>query len=80
MGCGKDITIKKLAETIQKAVGHNGKIIWDSSKPDGTHKKLMDVSKMKALGWTYSTGLDEGIEKTYKWFLENINKFDEVKL
>ncbi len=80
IGSGKDITIKELAETIQKAVGHQGKIIWDSSKPDGTPRKLMDVSKMKGMGWTYSTELDEGIEKTYKWFLENINNFKKVKL
>ena len=80
VGSGKDITIKVLAETIQKAVGHQGEIIWDSSKPDGTPRKLMDVSKMKAMGWTYTTELDEGIEKTYKWFLENINNFKEVKL
>jgi GDP-L-fucose synthase len=79
VGSGKDITIKQLAETIQKAVGHHGEIIWDSSKPDGTPRKLMDVSKMKAMDWTYSTELDKGIEKTYKWFLENINNFKEVK-
>jgi GDP-L-fucose synthase len=80
VGSGKDITIKELAETIQKAVGHQGEIVWDSSKPDGTPRKLMDVYKMKAMGWTYSTELNEGIEKTYKWFLENINNFKEVKL
>ena len=80
VGSGKDITIKELAETIQKAVGHQGEIVWDSSKPDGTPRKLMDVSKMKAMGWTYTTELDKGIEKTYKWFLENINNFKEVKL
>jgi GDP-L-fucose synthase len=80
VGSGKDITIKELAETIQKALGHQGEIIWDSSKPDGTPRKLMDVSKMKAMGWSCSTDLDTGIEKTYKWFLENINNFKEVKL
>ena len=80
VGSGKDITIKELAETIQKAVGHKGEIVWDSSKPDGTPRKLMDVSKMKAMGWTYSTELNEGIEKTYKWFLKNINNFKEVKI
>ena len=80
VGSGKDITIKELAETIQKAVGHQGEIVWDSSKPDGTPRKLLDVSKMKRMGWTYSTDLDEGIEKTYNWFLENINNFKEVKL
>ena len=80
VGSGNDITIKELAHAIQKAVGHKGEIVWDSSKPDGTPRKLMDVSKMKAMGWSYSTKLDEGIEKTYKWFLENINNFKEVKL
>ena len=80
VGSGKDITIKELAETIQKATGHQGDIIWDSSKPDGTPRKLMDVSKMKSMGWTYSTELDKGIEKTYHWFLENINNYKEVKL
>jgi len=80
VGSGKDITIKELAETIQNVTGHQGEIIWDSTKPDGTPRKLMDVSKMKAMGWTYSTELDKGIEKTYKWFLDNINNFKEVKL
>tara|TARA_B100000925_G_scaffold171416_1_gene129104 strand:+ start:4748 stop:5701 length:954 start_codon:yes stop_codon:yes gene_type:complete len=80
IGSGKDITIKDLAENIQKAVAHKGDIIWDSSKPDGTPRKLLDVSKMEAVGWTYSTELDQGIEKTYKWFLENINNFNEMKL
>ena len=57
IGSGKDITIKQLAETIQNVVGHKGDIIWDNSKPDGTPRKLLDVSKMKALGWHYSTNL-----------------------
>ena len=80
IGSGKDITIKELAETIQSTIGHKGKIIWDASKPDGTPRKLMDVSKMKELGWEYTTELELGIEKTYQWFLENINKIKEVKL
>ena len=80
IGSGKDITIKELAETIQNTIGHKGKIIWDASKPDGTPRKLMDVSKMKELGWEYTTELELGIEKTYQWFLENINKIKEVKL
>ncbi len=75
IGSGKDITIKELAFIIQKAIGHKGELIWDNTKPDGTPKKLLDVSKMQALGWTYTTELDEGIKKTYNWFLENINKF-----
>ena len=80
VGSGKDITIKELAETIQKVTGHRGEIIWDSEKPDGTPRKLMDVSKMKEKGWEYSTELKEGIEKTYAWFLENIHDIKEVKM
>jgi len=80
VGSGKDITIKELAETIQKVTGHQGEIIWDSLKPDGTPRKLMDVSKMKEIGWEYSTELKEGIEKTYAWFLENIESLKEVKM
>ena len=80
IGSGKDVTIKKLAETIQKVCEHKGNIIWDSEKPDGTPRKLMDVSKIKNLGWSYSTELEEGIIKTYKWFLENIENIKEVKL
>ena len=73
VGSGEDITIKELAETIQKIVGHQGNIVWDDSKPDGTPKKLMDVSKMNELGWAYTTDLEEGISKTYQWFIENID-------
>lgn len=80
VGSGKDITIKELAETIQKAVGHEGDIVWDADKPDGTPRKLMDVSKMKAIGWAYQTELDEGIAKTYDWFLDNIENIKQVKM
>ena len=80
IGSGKDITIKQLAETIQNVVGHKGDIIWDNSKPDGTPRKLLDVSKMKALGWHYSTNLKEGVEKTYQWFQENIKDLKKIKL
>ena len=80
VGSGKDITIKELAETIQKVTGHQGEIVWDADKPDGTPRKLLDVSKMTAMGWEYSTELQEGIEKTYAWFLENISSIKEVKM
>ncbi|GGF60866.1 GDP-L-fucose synthase family protein [Wenyingzhuangia marina] len=80
VGTGEDLTIKELAETIQKVVGHTGNIIWDSSKPDGTPRKLMDISKMHNLGWKHQIELQEGIEKTYAWFLENIENFKQVKL
>jgi GDP-L-fucose synthase len=80
VGTGKDITIKELAETIQKITRHQGNIIWDDTKPDGTPRKLMDVSKMKKLGWQFSTELEEGIQKTYLWFLDNIGTIKEIKL
>jgi len=80
VGTGKDVTIKTLAETIQKIVGHTGSIVWDASKPNGTPRKLMDVSKMKEAGWTYATELETGIQKTYQWLLEHIDSVKEVKL
>ena len=80
IGTGKDVTIKELAETIQRVTGHQGQIIWDTSKPDGTPRKLMDVSKMKAMGWQYSTELEDGVKNTYRWFLENIDSIKEIKL
>jgi GDP-L-fucose synthase len=80
VGTGEDLTIKQLAETIQKITGHQGEIIWDSSKPDGTPRKLMDVSKMHELGWKHQVDLEEGIQKTYDWFLEHVNDIKEVKM
>ena len=80
VGSGKDVTIKELAEIIQKITGHQGNIIWDDSMPDGTPRKLMDVSKMKELGWEYSIELELGVKKTYQWFLENIDSIKEIKL
>lgn len=80
VGTGVDLTIKELAEIIQKVVGHKGKIVWDSEKPDGTPRKLMDVSKMHDLGWKHQVNLEEGITKTYQWFLENINNLKLVKM
>ncbi len=80
VGTGVDLTIKSLAELIQKTVGHHGEIIWDSSKPDGTPKKLMDVSKMKNQGWSSKIALEDGIQSTYQWFLEHANNYKEVKI
>ena len=80
VGTGEDLTIKQLAETIQKITGHQGEIIWDASKPDGTPRKLMDMSKIHALGWKHQVQLEEGIQKTYQWFLDNVNAFKEVKM
>ena len=71
VGSGTDLTIKELALLIQKEVGHEGEIVWDASKPDGTPRKLMDVSKMKQLGWEANLDLAIGIKYTYAWYLEN---------
>jgi GDP-L-fucose synthase len=71
VGSGKDLTIKELAETIKKIVGFEGKIVWDTEKPDGTPRKLLDVSEMKKLGWTAKIELEKGIENSYQWFTEN---------
>ena len=80
IGTGKEISIKELAQLIQKIVGHTGEIIWDKSKPDGTPRKLLDVSKMNALGWKPEVSLQDGIKLTYDWFLENLNDFKELKM
>lgn len=80
IGTGEDLTIKELAETVQKIVGHTGEIIWDSSKPDGTPRKLMDVSKMTTAGWTAKMKLTDGIAHTYKWFLNNIDSYKQITL
>ena len=79
-GTGTDLTIKKLAETVQEVIGHQGKIIWDATKPDGTPRKLMDVSRINKLGWQASIELKQGISETYTWFLEHINDFKQVKI
>lgn len=71
IGSGKDCTIKTLAETISNVVGFSGQIIWDTSMPDGTPRKLLNVSLINSLGWSASIELEEGIKNTYKWFKEN---------
>ena len=70
-GTGKELTIKALTELVAKVVGYQGRIEWDTSRPDGTPRKLLDVSKATALGWTYKTELEDGIRLAYKDFLEN---------
>ncbi|MGH2563620.1 MAG: NAD-dependent epimerase/dehydratase family protein, partial [Ginsengibacter sp.] len=69
IGTGEDLTIHELAELIKSIVGYDGEIIWDINKPDGTPRKLMDVSKVHALGWKHDVSLEEGIKKTYLNFL-----------
>ncbi|MDG1279210.1 MAG: GDP-L-fucose synthase [Algoriphagus sp.] len=80
VGTGIDLIIKDLALLIQKTVGHQGEIIWDDSKPDGTPRKLVDVTKLKSLGWSPKVDLESGIQKTYQWFLEHSNQYKEVKM
>jgi GDP-L-fucose synthase len=70
IGTGKDLTILELAKLVAEIIGFNGKIVHDSSKPDGTPRKLLDVSRINSLGWKYKTELREGIERTYRWYLD----------
>ena len=69
IGTGNDITIREVAETIKKVVGFNGNLIYDSSKPDGPSRKLINISRLNSMGWRYSTALEEGLKKTYSWYL-----------
>jgi len=79
VGTGEDLSIKSLAELIQKITGHQGEIHWDKDKPDGTPRKLLDVTKLNQEGWKHKVELEEGIHKTYKWYLNNIDKIKQVK-
>ena len=71
LGTGKELTIKELTELVAKVVGYEGEILWDTSKPNGTPRKLLDVSKLESLGWKYKTELPEGIKLAYEDFLNN---------
>lgn len=71
IGTGKDVSIKQLANLVKKVVGFKGKIVWDTTKPDGTPRKLLNVKKLHKLGWKHKTELEEGLKLTYKWFLKN---------
>ena len=71
IGTGRDLTIRELAETVKSIVGFRGEVIWDATKPDGTPRKLLDISRITALGWKAKTGLEEGIRKVYAWYREN---------
>lgn len=74
VGSGKEVSIKELAELVKEVVGFKGELIWDSTKPDGTPRKLMDTSKLVGLGWTPKISLRDGLVDTYKWYLENYGK------
>ena len=69
LGTGEDVTIRELAETVRRVVGFEGELVFDTGKPDGTPRKLEDVSRMHGLGWRHKTGLEEGIRKSYEWFV-----------
>jgi GDP-L-fucose synthase len=71
VGVGEDVSIKELAETIKRIIGFEGSIEWDSSKPDGTPRKLLDVSRLTALGWKAKISLEDGIASTYQWYKAN---------
>jgi GDP-L-fucose synthase len=71
IGTGRDLTIRELAEMVKRIVGFRGEVIWDATKPDGTPRKLLDISRITALGWKAKTGLEQGIRKVYAWYREN---------
>ncbi|ACQ93651.1 NAD-dependent epimerase/dehydratase [Tolumonas auensis DSM 9187] len=75
VGTGVDCSIRELAETMAKVVGFTGQVVFDSTKPDGTPRKLLDVSRLADLGWRYATTLEQGLAKTYQWFLANQDNF-----
>jgi len=71
VGRGEDLTIRKLAEVIAEVVGFRGRLVFDSSYPDGTPRKLLDVSRLTRMGWKARTSLQEGLHQTYTWFLQS---------
>ncbi|MGL4184309.1 MAG: GDP-L-fucose synthase family protein, partial [Thiotrichaceae bacterium] len=75
VGTGLDCTIRELVETVARVVGFKGKIVFDATKPDGAPRKLMDVSRLRALGWQASIALEQGLQETYQWFLANQDNF-----
>lgn len=75
VGTGIDCTIKELTETVAKVIGYQGDIQWDTTKPDGAPRKLMDVSRLERLGWKSKISLEQGLTQTYQWFLQNQDSF-----
>ena len=74
VGTGVELSIRELAEKIRRAIGYEGEIRWDSSKPDGTLRKLTDVSKLHELGWHHQIEIDEGIQRLYQWYLDDLQR------
>jgi GDP-L-fucose synthase len=79
IGSGREVTIRKLAGIVKKITGFSGEIVWDSAKPDGTPRKLLDISRITALGWKPAIDLESGIESTYRWYLANRSRLMEEK-
>jgi len=75
VGTGVDCTIRELAETVARVVGFEGRVVFDATKPDGTPRKLLDVSRLRDLGWQYSLELEDGLQRAYAWFLDNQDRF-----
>ena len=74
IGTGKEVTIAELAQTVKDTVGYTGEIVWNSDMPDGTPRKLTDVTKLHSLGWKHKVELDEGVKLAYEWFKENVSE------
>jgi GDP-L-fucose synthase len=75
VGSGVDCSIRSLAETIARVTGFEGELVFDDSKPDGTQRKLLDVSRLQTMGWQASISLEEGLRDTYQWFLDHQDNF-----
>jgi GDP-L-fucose synthase len=80
VGSGSELKISELANLIQTAVGHSGTITYDSTKPDGTPRKLMDSSKLMSLGWKPQITIEDGLKSTYSWFLQNLDTFKQLQM
>lgn len=74
VGSGKEVTIKELAELVKEVVGFKGELVWDSTKPDGTPRKLMDSSRLAGLGWVPKVSLRDGLVGTYEWYVKNVTQ------
>ena len=72
IGTGKELTIKQLSELIVRTVGFMGTVAWDESKPDGTPRKLIDVSKLHSLGWTHKVEIEDGVQKLFDWYRQSL--------
>jgi GDP-L-fucose synthase len=74
VGSGEEISIRDLALLVKRVVGYDGEILFDASRPDGTPRKLSDVSRLHGLGWRHKTGLEEGLRMTYEWYLKGLRQ------